>query len=89
MLAALNMKVRAMARVYGARGSSGELAKAFGMAPWQVERAQKETRGWTETDLARAIDLAAETELALKGGSRDPVYALERYLLFVAMRGRR
>lgn len=88
MLAALNMKVRAMARVYGARGSSGELASAFGMAPWQVERAQRETRGWTETELARAIDLAAETELALKGGSRDPVYALERYVLFVARRGR-
>lgn len=89
MLAALNMKVRAMARVYGARGSSGELAAAFGMAPWQVERAQRETRGWTEGDLARAIDLAARTELALKGGSQDPVYALERYVLFVAQRGRR
>jgi len=88
MLAALNMKVRAMARVYGARGSSGELASAFGMAPWQVERAQRETRGWNEGDLARAIDLAAETELALKGGSRDPIYALEKYVLFVAKRGR-
>lgn len=88
MLAALNMKVRAMARVYGARGSSGELASAFGMAPWQVERAQRETRGWTEGDLARAIDLAAETELSLKGGTRDPIYALEKYVLFVAKRGR-
>lgn len=88
MLAALNMKVRGMARVYGARGSSSELASSFGMAPWMVERAQKETRGWTESDLARAIDLAAKTELALKGGSRDPVYALERYVLFVARRGR-
>jgi DNA polymerase-3 subunit delta len=87
LLAALNMKVRAMARVYGARGSSGELASALGMAPWQVDRAQKETRGWSEGDLARAIDLAAETELALKGGSRDPVFALERYVLFIARRG--
>lgn len=88
MLAALNMKVRAMARVFGARGSAGELAKDFGMAPWQVERAQRETRGWREADLARAIGLAAETEWRLKGGSRDPEYALERYLLFVARRGR-
>lgn len=87
MLAALNMKVRAMARVFGARGSAGELASAFGMAPWQVERAQRETRGWTERELAHAIDLAAETELSLKGGSRDPVYALERYVLFIARRG--
>lgn len=86
MLAAINFKVRAMARVYGARGG-GELAQVFGMAPWLVERAQRETRGWAETDLARAIDMAAETELALKGGSRDPEYALERYVLFIARRG--
>jgi len=89
ILAALNMKVRAMARVYGASGSSGQLAKQFGMAPWQVERALREARGWREEDLARCIDLAAETELRLKGGSRDPEYALERYLMFVAARGRR
>lgn len=88
MLAALNMKVRAMARVYGAQGSNGELAKRFGMAPWQVERAQRETRGWREIDLARAVDLAAETEWLLKGGARDPEYALERYVLFIARRGR-
>ncbi|MGK0720960.1 DNA polymerase III subunit delta [Leucobacter sp. W1478] len=88
MLAALNMKVRGMARVYGATGSSGQLAKDFGMAPWQVERALKETRGWRESDLARCIDLAAETEWLLKGGTRDPHFALERYVLFVARKGR-
>ncbi|KTR86877.1 DNA polymerase III subunit delta [Leucobacter chromiiresistens] len=88
MLAALNMKVRAMARVYGAGGSGGQLAKELGMAPWQVDRALREVRGWREEDLARAIDLAADTEWMLKGGSRDPEYALEKYLLFVAKRGR-
>ena len=88
MLAALNMKVRGMARVYGAAGPSGQIAKELGMAPWQVERAQREVRGWREEDLARCIDLAAETEWMLKGGTRDPEYALEKYLLFVARRGR-
>lgn len=88
MLAALNMKVRAMARVFGAGGSGGQLAKELGMAPWQVDRALREVRGWREEDLARAIDMAAETEWRLKGGSRDPEYALEKYLLFVAKRGR-
>lgn len=87
MTAAINMKVRAMARVYGARGSSGELASAFSMAPWQVDRARRDTRGWTEQSLAKAIDMGAETELSVKGGSRDPVYALERYLLFIARKG--
>ncbi|MBL3686891.1 DNA polymerase III subunit delta [Leucobacter zeae] len=88
MLAALNMKVRGMARVYGASGPSGQIAKSLGMAPWQVERAQREVRGWREADLARCIDLAAETEWMLKGGTRDPEYALEKFLLFVARRGR-
>lgn len=88
ILAALNMKLRGMARVYGAHGSSGQLAKQFGMAPWMVDRAMKDIRGWREEDLARAIDLAAETEWDLKGGSRDPEYAIERFVSFVSLRGR-
>ncbi|QYM76042.1 DNA polymerase III subunit delta [Leucobacter luti] len=88
LLAALNMKMRAMARVYGASGGSGQLAKELGMAPWQVERAQRELRGWREADLARCIDQAAETEWLLKGGTRDPEYALEKFVLLVARRGR-
>lgn len=88
MLAALNMKVRAMARVFGARGGSGQLAKELGMQAWQVERAQRAAHGWREADLAHCIDVGAETEWLLKGGSRDPEFALERYLLLVARRGR-
>ena len=88
ILVAINMKVRAMARVFGVRAGAAQLAKEFGMAPWQVERAQREVRGWREEDLARCVDLGAETEWLLKGGTRDPEFALERYLLFVARRGK-
>lgn len=88
ILAALNMKLRAMARVYRAPGTAAQLAKQFGMAPWMIDRALKDARGWQETDLARAIDLAAETESNLKGGSRDPEYAIERFVSFIASRGR-
>lgn len=88
MLAALNFKMRGIARAFGATGSGGQLAKDLGMAPWQADRAVKDARAWREEDLARCIDLAAETEWLLKGGSRDPEYALEKYLLFVARRGR-
>lgn len=87
LLAALNMKVRAMARVFASTERSGVLAQQFSMAPWQVDRAMKETRGWTEAALATAIDLAAETELALKGGSKQPEYALEKYVLFISQKG--
>lgn len=89
LLAALNMKVRAMAKVFGAKGPSGAMARELGMAPWQVDRAMKDLRGWREHDLARVLDAGAETDLALKGGARDPGYALERYVLLVASKGKR
>ena len=87
MLAAFAMKVRTMAKVSGARGSSGQLASQLGLAPWQVERAQRDVRGWTEQGLARAIELLAETDAQIKGGGRDPVFALERMVTAIAARG--
>ncbi len=87
MLAAFAMKVRTMAKVAGARGSSGQLASQLGLAPWQVERAQRDVRGWTEQGLANAIELLAETDAQIKGGGRDPVFALERMVTAIAARG--
>ena len=88
MLAAINMKLRAMARIYGAKGSSAQLAKEFGMAPWQVERALKDARNWREQDLAHMVELAAETDWDLKGGSKSPEFALERLVTRLSKRGR-
>ena len=87
MLAAFAMKIRTMAKVAGARGSSGQLAGQLGLAPWQVERAQRDVRGWTEQGLATTIELLAETDAQIKGGGRDPVYALERMVGVVSARG--
>lgn len=88
MLAAINSKLRGMARVYGAKGSAGQLAGQLGMAPWQVERAMADARRWRERDLAECIELAADTEWQLKGGSRDPVFALERLVTVISRHGR-
>lgn len=87
LLGAMNYKVRAMAKVFDAHGNSGQLAKQLGMPPWQVDRALRDTRGWREEGLARVVTEAAATDLALKGGSRDPEYALERYVLLIARKG--
>lgn len=87
VVAALASKVRAMAKLSGQNGSGGELAKRFGLAPWQVDRARRDLRGWTEAGLARAIRALADTDAAIKGEGRDPVYALERLILILASRG--
>ena len=88
LVAAVAMKVRGLAKVSAAgRGSSASLAKELGMAPWQIDRARRELSGWNETGLAAAVVALAEADAAVKGGGRDPVYAVERLVLTVA-RGR-
>jgi DNA polymerase III subunit delta len=89
LVAAVAMKVRGLAKVSAAgRGRSADLAKELGMAPWQIDRARRELAGWDESGLATAVMALAEADAAVKGGGRDPVYAVERLILTVAA-GRR
>ena len=87
MVAAFAVKLRAMARIAGVRGSVAELASRFGLAPWQIERARRDSAGWTAPGLAACIEEAARTEADVKGAARDPLFALERLVRVVAGRG--
>lgn len=85
LVAAIAAKVRAMAKVSAAgRGRSADLASALGLAPWQIDRARRELGGWSEQGMAVAITALAEADTAVKGGGRDPVYAVERAVLTIA-----
>jgi len=71
--------VRTVARVAAAgRGNAYQLASALGMPAWKIERAQRQSRGWTPEGLVDAMRAAAECNAAVKGGSDDRGYALER-----------
>jgi DNA polymerase-3 subunit delta len=87
IVAAFASKLRTMAKVSGSRGSSGQLAQQFGLAPWQVDRARRDLQGWSDAGLGRGIELLAETDAAVKGGGRDPVFALERMIGVISSRG--
>ncbi|RAN95141.1 DNA polymerase III subunit delta [Micromonospora noduli] len=77
--------VRTVARVASAgRGSPYQLASSLGMPAWKIERAQRQGRGWTLEGLVRAMQVAAECNAAVKGGSDDRAYALERAVFSVA-----
>jgi DNA polymerase III, delta subunit len=89
IVAAFASKIRTMARLYGARGSSAQLAGAFGLAPWQVDRARRDLQGWTDAGLARSIEVLAEADAAVKGAGRDPVFALETMISVISSRGTR
>ena len=87
IVAALAAKLRSMAKVLDARGPSARIAAEHGMAPWQVDRARRDTQGWEAAGLGRAIVMTAETDERIKGGSRDPEFAVERLVSFIAARG--
>jgi DNA polymerase-3 subunit delta len=85
LVAAVAAKVRALAKVSVApRGPSAALAGQLGMAPWQIDKARRELAGWSEEGLATAVLALAEADTAVKGGGRDPVYAVERAVLTIA-----
>ncbi|MET7709632.1 DNA polymerase III subunit delta [Micromonospora sp. NPDC005413] len=76
--------VRTVARVASAgRGNAYQLASSLGMPAWKIERAQRQGRGWTPEGLVRAMQVAAECNAAVKGGSDDRAYALERAVFSV------
>ncbi|MGK5742281.1 DNA polymerase III subunit delta [Micromonospora sp. URMC 103] len=77
--------VRTVARVASAgRGSPYQLASSLGMPAWKIERAQRQGRGWTPDGLVVAMQAAAECNAAVKGGSDDRAYALERAVFAMA-----
>lgn len=84
LVAALAMKVRAVARVYGLRGSSAALAGQLSMAPWQVDQARREASRFTEEHLAAALIALAAADAQVKGESRDPEYAVESAVMLIA-----
>ncbi|NHU84104.1 DNA polymerase III subunit delta [Kocuria sp. JC486] len=88
MVAALASKVRLVAAVHGVRGSAHQLAGQVGAAPWQVERAQQETRRFEQADLVAALRALAEADAQVKGESKDAAYAVERAITTIALSGR-
>lgn len=84
LVAAISMKIRQMAKIYGNRSAS---AATLGMAPWQLDRARKDLTGWSDDGLAAAIQAMATADAAAKGAERDPVYSLEKLVNLISHKG--
>jgi DNA polymerase-3 subunit delta len=77
--------VRTVARVASAgRGNAFQLASGLGLPAWKIEKAQRQARGWTPDGLVIAMRAAAECNEAVKGGTEDREYALERTIMLFA-----
>lgn len=84
LVAAISMKMRQLAKIYGNRNAS---AASVGMAPWQMDRANKDLSGWTEDGLALVIQRLADADAAAKGAERDPVFTLEKLITLISQKG--
>ncbi|MHA3704448.1 DNA polymerase III subunit delta [Jatrophihabitans sp. YIM 134969] len=77
--------VRSIAKVLDTpRGNGYELASRVGMAPWKVERAQRQARGWSDPQVADALRVVAVLNADVKGEAVDPGYAIETAVRRVA-----
>lgn len=88
IVAVLASSLRTLAKVAGA-GGSRNAARDLGLAPWQVDKARRQLRGWKPDALADAITAVAAADDVLKGGGpvgggRDPIFTIERAVLTVA-----
>lgn len=84
IVAVLASQLRQLIKVGSAgRGSSAQLARSLGMAPWQVDKARRSIGHWSADGLAVAVQAVAAADYEVKGGGRDPVYAVERAVLTI------
>lgn len=81
---ALAEAVHAIARVGPMSGDPYRLAAELGMAPWKIQKAQKQSRRWTRDTVATAIRLVAALNADVKGAAADADYVLENTVRKVA-----
>ena len=84
IVAVLAQQLRQLVKVGAAgRGRSADIAREVGLAPWQVDKARRVLGGWSADALAVCIHAVAAADFDVKGGGRDPVYAVERAVLTI------
>lgn len=81
---ALASSLRAIAKVGSAgRVPTFQLASQLGMPVWQVEKAQRQSRGWRPESVSAAVQAVAAADGEVKGGAVDQAYAVERAVIAV------
>lgn len=81
---ALAEAVHTIARVGPLSGDPYRMAGELGMAPWRIQKAQKQSRRWTREKVATAIRLVAALNADVKGAAANADYVLENAVRTVA-----
>jgi DNA polymerase-3 subunit delta len=65
------------------RGQPADIGRELGIPPWKVTQARRALSGWTAEALGRCVQAVAAADFAVKGGAKDPVYAVEQVLVTI------
>jgi DNA polymerase III subunit delta len=60
-----------------------DLAREVGVPPWKLRTIRDQSRGWSDSGIARAIRTIARADADIKGHASDASYTLERMVLTV------
>jgi DNA polymerase-3 subunit delta len=60
-----------------------DLAREVGVPPWKLRTIRDQSRGWSDSSIARAIRTIAQADADIKGAAGDASYTLERMVLTV------
>ncbi len=85
LIGAIARKINQFVRV---RGNPNISAQSLGVQDWVLGKIRQEAAGWSEESLTHVIHELAETDFAIKGGQKDPHYALEKLIRLIANKGR-
>ncbi|PJM73134.1 DNA polymerase III subunit delta [Bifidobacterium primatium] len=87
LIGALAMKLRTLAKASAVRAGTISQAEAK-TNPWVLKNAQRQLSGWTSAGLAHCIGMLAWADEQSKTNGGDPVYALERTIETIGVKGR-
>jgi DNA polymerase-3 subunit delta len=77
--------LRSLAKFVSApRGmKNNDLMREVGVPAWKIDTLRRQSHGWDDDGLGRAIRSVARADAAIKGQASDPAYALEKMVLEV------
>lgn len=88
IVSALTSSIRTLAKVSGAprNANAFQLAGSLGLAPWQIDKARRQLAKWSPALIAFSVQELSKADVAIKGVEADPLYALERSVVSIAMK---
>ena len=85
LIGAIGRKINQFVKV---RSNPNISSQSLGVQDWVLGKIRQEAAGWSEDSLTHVIHELAETDFAIKGGQKDPHYALEKLIRLIANKGR-